>query len=197
VPSDELPQDRDQDQRDDAPHARFVPHRFEPAAAGFVAAIALLVGLVVWAMRVSRVEWDGQQVVWHSGFARRVVGTPGVGQIVRASVVSSVNFGAIQYWIDAQGKVAGRFIEKQWDPAELGRIAEQARIPMVDLGEVTAAELSQRYPAIMPKLQAKLIRDSSSDANVFGIPAQQFTRVLAGGVLVVMVVAVIIRGLVA
>jgi hypothetical protein len=118
------------------------------AAAGFVAAAALLVGLLTWQVRTMRVEWDGRSVIFRTAMRTTTIGTPGVGQIVRASLVSKVALGYTQYWLDASGRAVGRLPETQWDPVQLGRIAEQAHIPVVNIGLVTPREFSERYPKI-------------------------------------------------
>jgi hypothetical protein len=164
------------------------------AAAGFVIVVAGLVAVIARRARVGRVEWNGQEVVWYSGAGRKVVGAPGAGQVVRANIAGNVDLGAIQYWVDGSGEVAGRFAEMLWDHAELGRIAEQARIPVVDLGRLSAAELSERYPAIMPKFQASLItKVGPPDRAIFGIPPERLSLVLAVGIAVVLAISLALR----
>lgn len=123
-----------------------------------LAIVAVVVGtaaVLAIARRTTRIEWDGKRVVLRDPISRQVIGLAGTGQIVRADLrLSDGNVLAMQYWVDARGKVRGRLLERVWDPAALSRIAHEADIPFTNEGTITEGALAERHPDIelVPKV---------------------------------------------
>jgi hypothetical protein len=163
-----------------------------PLAAGaYVAAVALVAAYVAVSIRTTRLEWDGQKVVWHTALQNKTIATAGTGQIVRAKLSGAMLNGYSQMWLDQKGRAVGRFSEAQWDPAVLEQIAAQARIPVVDIGEVTPQELAKRYPKLMPGFSS-MVAGSSSDGQGRGLgsPGLNVNTLLVIAIALVMVAAV-------
>ncbi|MBO9532620.1 MAG: hypothetical protein J7513_06585 [Solirubrobacteraceae bacterium] len=102
---------------------------------------------LIWGLGSDRIWWDGQRaMVGSNARGWRTFAFAGSGFVVRATVVDPIGGGRRHIWFGDDGWPYETIPEARWNPADLERLQTVARVPVVELGEISSYELHQRYP---------------------------------------------------
>lgn len=124
---------------------------------GSAAALMLVVGAE---RRRSRLEFDGERLVYRMFFRERVVWSVGeTGRVVRVFVLGRAQKEPSPMWllVRASGTVALRVDERMWGPDKLEALRVRLGLPVDQVTErITLPELIRRYPSSFPGWLARL-----------------------------------------